>query len=233
MPKEVNVLLKKFENKRCILLAVLVFLGLLVIATATIFVMIFFGWRFTYQPELDNKWDAISAVATWAGVVVAVASTTASFLAVWFAIRVPKKIAEQQNKITLFEKRYEIFEIYNSCKVFADMLRWAINRENVQLFFMNVFCNISLDDKNIDTLYLKKESAILFEKLRMSQFLFDASVSSYIKDIATCFYQLITSSLYEAEYGKVSEKIQAFIVLMDTKQYQAVLDEMGNDLKLK
>lgn len=98
-------------------------------------IMFLFGWRITYAPEMENSWNAISAVATWTGTIIAMASTTASFLAVWFAIQVPKKIAEQQNKITLFEKRYEVFEIYNSCKVFSEMLRWAISQATVQLFF--------------------------------------------------------------------------------------------------
>lgn len=231
--KEVNIPLKRFENKRCVLLAVLVFLGLLVVAAATILVMIFLGWRFTYQPELDNKWDAISAVATWAGVVVAVASTTASFLAVWFAIRVPKKIAEQQNKIALFEMRHEVFDIYNLCKVFSEILRWAVSEENVQAFFLNVFCNEPLDKKNINKAYVGKEVATIFEKLRRTQFLFGTNVSSYIKRIDICFYELMSISLYAPDEKKLNEKIHEFIELMDTNQYQAVLDEMGNDLKLK
>ena len=32
-----------------------------------------------------------------------------SALALFYAIRVPKKIAEEQNKIALFDKRYEVF----------------------------------------------------------------------------------------------------------------------------
>ena len=34
------------------------------------FVLWCMGFRITYAPELDNNWDAISAVAEWAGVVV-------------------------------------------------------------------------------------------------------------------------------------------------------------------
>lgn len=85
----------------------------LIVATLLIAIgggaMYLFGWRVTYLPELENSWDAVSAVAAWGGVIVAIASTTASFLAVWFAIQVPKKIAEQQNKIALFEKRYQVY----------------------------------------------------------------------------------------------------------------------------
>lgn len=73
-----------------------------VIGGAVALVMALYGWRITYAPELDNSWDAISAVAAWSG-------AAASFIAIWFAIRVPKKIAEQQNRIALFEKRHECY----------------------------------------------------------------------------------------------------------------------------
>lgn len=98
---------------------------------------------------------------------------------------------------------------------------------------MNVFFNVSLDEKNIDTAYLKKESDVLVEKLRRAEFLFEPSTSSYIQEIADCFHQLITISLYQSDFTKISEKIDDFIKLMGTEQYQAVLDKMRNDLKLK
>ncbi len=62
-----------------------------------------FGFRITYAPELENSWDAISACAAWAGVVM-------SFVAIMFAIWVPIRIANRQDKIALFEKRYEIYD---------------------------------------------------------------------------------------------------------------------------
>lgn len=33
-------------------------------------VMALFGWKITYAPNLENSWDAIGAVANWAGVIV-------------------------------------------------------------------------------------------------------------------------------------------------------------------
>lgn len=84
--------------------------------------MFLFGWRITYAPELDNSWDAISAVAAWASIVVAFAGVIASFAAIWYAIRVPKEIAYQQNKIALFEKRYEAYSSILTLEVFANAL---------------------------------------------------------------------------------------------------------------
>lgn len=58
-----------------------------------------YGFRITYDPTLINDWSAISACASWFGAI-------ASAGALWVAIHIPKKIAEQQNKIALFDKRY-------------------------------------------------------------------------------------------------------------------------------
>ena len=78
------------------------------------FVMAKFGWRITYAPDLENSWDAISAVATWVGVVISAFGVVASVVAIWYAIQVPKKIADRQDKIALFEKRYECFQFFQN-----------------------------------------------------------------------------------------------------------------------
>lgn len=129
--------------------------------------------------------------------------------------------------------RLEIYEICNSFKTFSELLRWAINKENVQLFFLNVFCNVPLNEKNIDDIYITKEVSVLFETLLKTEFLFDTNVSSYITEIASHFYQLIAATLCETEFSEVTEKKLALIELINSKQYQSVLDAMGNDLKLK
>lgn len=45
----------------------LIAIGLIVVVLVVI--LYFFGFRITYAPELENSWEAISAVGTWAGVV--------------------------------------------------------------------------------------------------------------------------------------------------------------------
>lgn len=97
-----------------------------------------FGFRITYAPELENSWDAISACAAWAGVL-------SSFIAIWFAIRVPKKISEEQNKIVLFEKRYEVFE-----KIESYIKRIESNPIN---FNYSWFLNLSLSEKQVRALF--------------------------------------------------------------------------------
>lgn len=102
--------MKKFIKGRWFPLAVT---GVCVLAL--VLVLFCLGFRITYAPKLENSWDAVSAVAAWVGIF-------SSFIAIWFAIQVPKKIAEQQNKIALFEKRHDAYSSFLSLEVFAKSL---------------------------------------------------------------------------------------------------------------
>lgn len=105
-------LLKKWMAVVILLLVIAVFIAVMALS----------GWRVTYAPELENSWNAISAFGTWAGVVVSAAGVVASFVAIWYAIQVPKEIAYQQNRIALFEKRYEAYSSILTLEVFANAL---------------------------------------------------------------------------------------------------------------
>lgn len=83
---------------------------------------IFSLWCINYAPEFDSSWDAISSVSDWIGVLTSAAGVLASFVAIWYAIQIPKEIAEQQNKIALFEKRYEAYASILTLEVFANAL---------------------------------------------------------------------------------------------------------------
>lgn len=121
--------MKEFKNS-CYYLTVVT---LLLIVVAVTIAMVF-GWRFVYDPELENSWNAISAVAAWAG-------AAASFIAIWFAIQVPKKIAEQQNKISLFEKRYLCYLAVQDLLAFSNQIEGYCTKQKIQAAFKMYFSN--------------------------------------------------------------------------------------------
>ncbi len=98
------------------------------------------GFRITYAPELENSWDAISACAAWAGVIM-------SFVAIMFAIWVPIRIANRQDKIALFEKRYELYNQLKNHYVFAAMVKKAKNIKYIYLYSETVF-GFSFEDSD-------------------------------------------------------------------------------------
>ena len=115
----------------------------LVIIGAGIIVAFLLGLRITYAPELENSWDAISAVASWA-------SVAASFFAVWAAIQIPKKIAKKQDAIALFDKRYELYsELYKWYYLAEEIIEYANNIDEARGVFDVLYNDISGDVNEI------------------------------------------------------------------------------------
>ena len=84
----------------------------------------FFGFRITYAPELENSWNAISAMASWVGTI---GTVSAIFAAIW--------VANRQNKIALFEKRYENYIIIQKLLACALQLEDINTNKGVQVAF--------------------------------------------------------------------------------------------------
>ena len=104
-----------------------------------IFLMYQMGFRITYVPDLENSWNAISGTASWVSVIVSVLGVIASFLAVWSAIQVPKKIAERQIKVDLFEKRYRVYRTLILCDSFSALVSISTELADIEIFFINLF----------------------------------------------------------------------------------------------
>ena len=144
--------------------------AVLVLAVGGVLVMILCGWCFTFAPELKDDWDAISAVAAWVGVFVSAVGVIASFVAIWYAIQVPQKIAEEQNKIALFEKRYECFQFFERCHCLYRGVENASTIDELRKEFQFVFKNIKWEelDREIVIHHIEQYEYILHQM----QFLF-------------------------------------------------------------
>lgn len=156
--------MKNFIKKRWF--RVIVTVAPSALAISVVLVMFFFGWRLTYAPELESSWEAISAVAAWVGVI-------ASFVAIWFAIQVPRKIADRQDKIALFEKRTECFNIIRNLLLCAEHMKdWETNK-SIQVIFRVYFGQPDNIYKDMPAgpfvVYLKQKQAVLVS----GEFLFE------------------------------------------------------------
>ncbi|MEE1138429.1 MAG: hypothetical protein U0M02_08130 [Acutalibacteraceae bacterium] len=141
-------------------------------------IFILLGFRITYHPSLDNNWEAISACAAWAAVVV-------SGLAIWYAIQVPKKIAEEQNKIALFEKRHMFYITFCKCISFCEGVKTAncITNEDVRRVFCITFSetgnyNIDAINNELPSLQYKVVSII-----SQGSFLFPFEMDKVLEDL--------------------------------------------------
>lgn len=167
------------------------------VAVIVILIMAMLGFRITYAPELENDWEAISAVASWVGVLV-------SFLAIWYAIQVPKRIADRQDKIALFEKRYECYTLIQKLLVSAKQMEEEQTTMGVHVAF-----RIYLDDaeeflthKNVAILAieLKQKQAIIVS----GEFLFPYYNTKLLKEIISVGAKLILNiAMRHVDYDDV------------------------------
>ena len=151
-------------------------------------VLYFFGFRITYAPTLENSWDAISACAGWAGVV-------ASAIAVFVAIGIPKKIAEQQNKIALFDKRYSAFNTFAFLtSVIKQIVGENVSFPNKRMYLDNmidtyksisIIKELAVDCQNASDVYTR-----LFFKAGKIQYVFELAEMEIVIDF------LLTASEY-------------------------------------
>lgn len=89
---------------------------MLLIFVIVLLILVAFGWKITYDPQLEDDWVAIDAVG-------GLASAVISGVAIWFAVFVPKRIAQEQNKIALFEKRFSSYSVFLKYTSFAEAIR--------------------------------------------------------------------------------------------------------------
>lgn len=153
------------------------FLWLVVTELLAAIILFFCGFRITYAPDLENSWEAISACAGWASVVVA-------GLAIYYAIRVPQKIAAEQNRIALFEKRHDFYITFCKCISFCRSLEIVSNGNEARRIFYHVFSEDPTELK--DEAILIKITPIQMKTVAMMDqgiYLFDFETEMYIETI--------------------------------------------------
>lgn len=145
----------------------------------------FLGFRITYAPELENNWDAISAVASWAGVLVSIVAVAVSGIAIWFAVQIPKKIADRQDKIAAFSLRI------SALKTVGEMLK-KFERMRFYLDLISTECLKKQVEVAIDEIKtIEKTQADLIETLGTTyQFIFEPKTANKIKFIVDAINQI-------------------------------------------
>lgn len=173
------------------------------------FVMAWFGWRITYAPELETSWECVSAIASVAGAVGTVS-------AVWFAIRV----ADKQNKIALFEKRYAVYDILLHCISFSNSIRDNSDNSDISsirsLFIVSFSYHPIIEDGSDKALFKEctKYAMDAKDKLDTASFLFNCNTDTYANSIICALFNLIfsgvnseTREIYCNEVEKMKEEL--------------------------
>lgn len=194
-----------------------------------IFVMSLFGWRFTYAPELENSWDAVSSVAGWASVSVSIVSVVASFLAIWFAIQVPKKIAKQQDRIALFEKRYQLFIMLATWKYLAEQIAsCASNNKEAQRIYSIIYEYTDVENKATNPLE-KVVFTYRYIVNQISQVYYLYPVCYDVHPKLLSLINLTSKILLGNNFEELQNQLKE---VLNSKEIATLFDIMENELKI-
>lgn len=200
--------MKKFIKGRWFPLAIAA-----IIVAALIIFLGCIGFRITYNPALESSWEAVSAVAAWAGVIT-------SFAAIVTAVWIPKKIAEQQNKIALFEKRYALYNTVCSCMQVAKLI--SERTQNINEAYQGCWQILggyyfTGEDKSktqdmSDWLRCHPAAMVAIDKMRESNFLFSTKTKRFTEELVEIWrdiFNVYTPFMKKCEYDNIKKKFSA------------------------
>ena len=213
----------------------IVAIAILVLAVLIWVIMELFGWRFSYAPELENKWEAVSAVASWVQVIISILGVIASFVAIWFAIQVPKKIADRQDRIALFEKRWEVYNIFLCCQTFSQSIskedeknsEWDIKR--VRMLFIVAFSSYPvIEDTSEKALFVECTNHFIRAKKSFdtASFLFSCDVNDYTRPVSSALSDLLYKSGNSEQIKKYCKQYQTDVQSMKEKLLPEIKKEL-------
>ncbi|MGL5625886.1 hypothetical protein [Cetobacterium sp.] len=183
-------------------LSTILFIFLLIV----LIIGVYIGYRFSIDESIRPDWEAMSIMVT----------LLVSVITVFIAIYIPNKIAERQNKISLFEKRYDvyvktanIFELAKSIiKLKEECEDQNISQKIINLFFMYLVEDFNYHEKKVDyPLFFNLVKKL--EKLLMSGvFLFDNIDSKKYNKIFLLINKVIENIYKEEKYVTLREDIE-------------------------
>ena len=182
----------------------------IIVALISVAVFLFaIGFRITYSPALENSWTAIDAVGGW---VSALGAITAVVVALVVANRQNEiarnqneiamqqaEIAEQQNRIALFEKRFEFYNMIQTCITIGHLLPSAKDAEAAISLVAGSFNKGNYlshveNDKNVD--YIKALAIDAYDKvyeiMGKAEFIFEFETLEYVTPLENSLLEIVT-----------------------------------------
>lgn len=185
---------------------------------------------------------AANTIATpnWADILSVCFSLTAVIVACIIAWRQNKisikqtEIAGHQNRIALFEKRYELYQTVLNCIKISNYLICYAGEEDTIYGIFCVALNKKLDsNSNINKSEIGLEAFSIADKLRKAEFLFSPEISEYAMDLAGNLVMLFCLHTFPIENAGFEKRKENFCQAANRFEDEGILEKMKVDLQLQ
>lgn len=133
----------------------------------------------------DPNWlDYVQMITTCISIII-------SAIAVVMAVKVPKRIAEEQKKIDLFDKRFDAYSSFQKYEAFAIMLEGTNDVDDYKKFFVHIFYgNNSQGYSSVDAVF---EVCQVSQAIHKMLFLFNGITDIELEEMMSSLLDFIIS----------------------------------------
>lgn len=157
-------------------------------------------------------------------ILISLVSVVVSGIAIWFAIRVPKQIADRQDKIALFEKRFECFQLFKQCYV---LYRRSKDGEEIKGIKEQCYHMLEIEESTDLTKEIFKSKLNHFERLlHQMEFLFPEINEEDVSKLYTSLLVYIGDILTEEKDDKAKQNYIETMKKFRSKYSNTIWDSM-------
>ena len=148
----------------------------------------------TIQELCQISWlDYVQLIATIISIII-------SAVAVVCAVKIPKKISDEQNKIALFEKRYEAFQLFERCVSFNNALQNSETIEDMRKDCMMLFDELKYEE--LDFKIVMKKVYTFEHTLHQMEFLFPGISEKDVHELYTSLWKVLIAIIGDENANK-------------------------------
>lgn len=189
---------------------------------------------------LDAIQKAAETIATpnWAdilSVVLSLLAVTVAGVVAWKQSKISREqasIADKQNKIALFEKRLEIYNILSSCSSSVRILEVADNSENILKYLFIILSDNSKKQNKSERNEVQLHLANCSAKLMQARFFFSEGIASYIADVSIELLILAHADVEKDGQEKFNEKKQRYFEAVNNLDKNKVFTNIRDEMKM-
>lgn len=184
-----------------------------------------------YIETLSNAMVSLGkpSVIDYIQVIVSLISIIISTIAVIMAVKIPRTIANKQDKIALFDKRFAAYEVFLMYEAFAWQIDKLSGTENYKKQFIIVFyTSLNIEFNGIDALTKLKQ---LSSKLQHASFLFDNIANAELSEMFESICDFIIALEKNVNVEESKKTFINHIEVFREKHHEHILSALKTDVR--
>lgn len=185
------------------------------------------AFKILYRLIINHNWAGLSVVGIWLCAAFILIAALVAGLAIFYAIQVPKRITHEQNKVALFEKRYEMYNLLYDWRYIAEqIILYATTTEDARAIFIEMYDAYDNDSRTLSNRMLSRYRKTVDELYKL-YFLFP--INNAIHDRVVAFVDVVYKILIGNSIATHKKELK---LLLKTPEIKYIFEIMQHELRI-